>query len=184
MKEKIKNYSINFVKEIIPVIAGILIALFIDNWNDTQKDKKYIEQIFSTINSELKETNDEIDAIIPQQKALIDSLDFYANNKNVNILEIARKSNGIRIPKIKINAWKSVSSAKIDLLNYNKIASLSDIEEQKENLKDKTEYLMTFLYSNFYQTEKSKKETFKMLLMDIIQTEKTTQKLIKNIENK
>lgn len=184
MKEKIKNYSINFIKEIIPVIAGILIALFIDNWNDTQKDKKYIKQVFSTISSELKETNEEIDAIIPQQKALIDSLDFYANNKNVNILEVARKSNGIQIPKIKINAWKSVSSSKIDLLNHKKIASLSDIEEQKEILKDKTEYLMTFLYSNFYQTEKSKKETLKMIMIDIIQTEKTTKGLINSIEDK
>ncbi|CDN74591.1 hypothetical protein [Elizabethkingia anophelis] len=184
MKEKIKNYSINFIKEIIPVIAGILIALFIDNWNDTQKDKKYIEQVFSTINNELKETNEEIDAIIPQQESLIDSLDFYAKNNNVNIIEIVRKSKGIKIPKIKINAWKSVSSAKIDLLNYNKITSLSDIEEQKENLKDKTEYLMTYLYSNFYQTEESKKTTLKILLMDIIQTEKTTKELINSIENK
>ena len=61
---------------------------------------------------------------------------------------------------------------------------LRNIEEQKEILKDKTEYLMTFLYSNFHETEKSKKETLKMILIDIIQTEKTTQKIIEDFKGK
>jgi hypothetical protein len=60
MKKAIKSYSIQFFKEIIPVVAGILIALFIDNWNAERKDKAYIEQVFSTIHSELKETNEAI----------------------------------------------------------------------------------------------------------------------------
>lgn len=184
MKESIKNYSINFLKEIIPVIVGILIALFIDNWNESRKEEKYIEQVFSIIDSELKGTNEEIKEIIPLQNSLIDSLEFYADNKNVNILDIVKKSKGIQIPKIRINAWKSVSNTKIDLVNYKKITSLSDIESLKEILEDKTAYLLTYLYSNLYETEKSKKETLKMLVTDIIQTEKTTQQLIENIENK
>ena len=184
MKEKIKNYSKNFIKEIIPVIAGILIALFINNWSETRKDKKYVEQVFATVNSELNETNEEIKDIIPLQQALTDSLELYANYKNATILDVVKKAKGIKIPKIKINAWKAISSSKIDLVDYERIASLSNIEEQKEILKDKTEYLMTFLYSNFHETEKSKKETLKMILIDIIQTEKTTQRLIENFEVK
>ncbi len=37
---------------------------------------------------------------------------------------------------------------------------------------------MNFLYSNFYETEKNKKETIKILILDIIQTEKTIQRQI------
>ncbi len=184
MKGKIKNYSLNFLKEIIPVIAGILIALFIDNWNETRKDKNYIEQVFSTINSELEGTNDEIKDIIPLQQKLIDSLEFYSNDKNLSVFKIVKKSNGIQIPKIEINAWKAVSNSKIDLVSYKKATSLSNIEEQKEILKDKTEFLMTYLYSNLHETQKNKKETLKIILIDIIQTEKTTQKLIENFIEK
>ena len=44
------------VKEIIPVILGILIALIINNWNENRKEKKYLDQIFTSIESELEES--------------------------------------------------------------------------------------------------------------------------------
>ncbi|MGJ1264442.1 hypothetical protein [Sphingobacterium spiritivorum] len=182
MKRKIKDYSIQFIKEIIPVIAGILIALFIDNWNSERKDKAYINQIFSTIQSELVESKEDIKAIIPKQRSLIDSLDFYANNKDVAVLDIVMRSKGIYIPKVKINAWKSVSNTKIDLIDYKKIATLSNIEELKQTLNDKSDFLMGFLYSNINQTDKNTKQTFKMIIMDIIQTEKTIQDHIEVFE--
>ena len=103
-KMKIKNYSILFIKEMIPVIVGILIALFIDNWNSERKDKAYIKQVFTTINSELKESNKDIKSSIVKQESLIDSLEFYSNNKDVTILDIVMKSKGIYGPSIRINA--------------------------------------------------------------------------------
>jgi len=184
MKIKIKNYSIQFIKEIIPVIAGILIALFIDNWNSERKDKAYINQVFSTINSELKESNEDIKSNIPQQKSLIDSLEFYSKNKNVTILDIVRKSKGIYVPSIRINAWKSVSNSKIDLIEYEKVTTLSNIEELKITLNNKTQFLMSFLYSNINETDENKKQTLKMILLDIIQTEKTIKKNIESFEKK
>ncbi len=178
MKKALENYSIQFIKEIIPVTVGILIALFIDNWNTNRKDQVYINQVFSTIKSELNETTEEIKYNIPLQNSYVDSLEYYADNKSVNILDITMKCKGVFIPQIKTSAWKSVSTSKIDLINYDKITSLSNIEEQKDILKNKTEFLMNFLYSNFYETEKNKKETIKILILDIIQTEKTIQRQI------
>lgn len=178
MNQKLKEYVIQFIKEMLPVIAGILIALFIDNWNEQRKEIAYLDQVFSTIDSELDETLDDIALNIPKQKALIDSLEVYSDNKSVKIIDILMKADGIHIPKIRTNAWKSISSFKIDLVDYKKISALSDIEEQKAILASKNEYLGNFVYSNLYETEKSKKETLKMLLLDIISTEQTTQKHI------
>jgi len=62
------------------------------------------------------------------------------------------------------------------------MTSLSTIEEHKDLLKSKTEYLMGFLYSNLYETDSNKKEVFKLLLHDIIQTEKTTLRYIEEFE--
>ncbi len=173
-----ENYFINFFKEIIPIIIGILIALFIENWNETRKDTAYVTQIFHTVENELIETKGEIEQLIPLQKSLIDSLDFYANNKDITLFQIIRKTNGIQIPKIKTNAWKAISNSKIDLISFNEIISLSNIEEQKEILKNKTAYLLTYLYPNFNETDRNKKEALVILLMDIIETEKATLKLI------
>lgn len=178
MKQQLKNYSIQFVKEIIPVIAGILIALFIDNWNAQRKDAAYIEQVFSSINSELAETKNAIKENIPEHQALIHAL----TNQQATIADIIRQAGGINVPSIKLNTWRAVSNAKIDLVSYKKMTTLSTIEEHKELLKSKTEYLMGFLYSNLYETNANKKEVFKLLLQDIIQTEKTTLSYIEAFE--
>lgn len=184
MKEKIKNYSVHFVKEIIPVIAGILIALFIDNWNSDRKDKNYINQVLTTIKSELKGSKEDINTIIPQHQSLIDSLELYSNNKNISIFDILRKSNGINIPQIKTNAWRSVASYKIDLIDYDKITLLSNIEDEKTTLNKKSDFLMSFLYSNINATDKNSKLTLQLILSDILQTEKTMQKRIEQFETK
>lgn len=102
MKTKIKNYIITFIKEIIPVTVGILIALLINNWNEDRKDTNYIKQVYATMDSELKESKTEISESIPVQKTLIDSLEFYSKNNKVNILEVVLKTKGITLPKIKM----------------------------------------------------------------------------------
>ncbi len=182
MKKKIKDYCVDFIKQIIPVIVGILIALFIDNWNSERKDKSYISQVFSTINNELKDSKEDIIEKIPIQENLIDSLELYSKNQNINLADIVKKSRGIYIPQIKINAWKSVSNNKIDLIEYQKLTTLSNIEEMKELLNKKTDFLMNFLYSNMNETDENTKQTFKMLILDIIQTEKTIQKNIEEFQ--
>lgn len=182
MKSKIKNYSIQFIKEIIPVIAGILIALFIDNWNSQRKDKAYIHQVFSTIDSELNESKEELAGKIPKQQALIDSLNMYINNEDISVQNIFLKSDGVHIPQIRIHAWKSIANTKIDLIDYRKIALLSNIEELKATLNDKSDFLMKFLYSNFNTTDKNVKSTAIVILKDIMQTERTIQETIVHFE--
>lgn len=182
MKNKIKKNILYFTKEIIPVIIGILIALYINNWNESRKERKYINQIFSSISKELKDTNEEIDRIIPLQKSLVDTISFYSKNKDINLFDALRKTNGIHIPTVRLNSWKAISNSKIELVNYDKLTLLSMIEEQQELVKNKSKYLMEFLYSNIHSYENEKKEVLQILIMDLIQTEESTREGIKNFE--
>jgi len=182
MKEKIRKNLFQFIKEIIPIIVGILIALFIDNWNVERKDRVYINQVFTMVDSELKESKEEILITIPKQETLIDSLNFYAKNKEVTVLTTVMKSGGIYLPPIKLNAWKAVSTNKIDLVDYKKVTTLSNIEELKGILSGKGELLMNFIYANINETDERIKQTIKLMLLDIIQTEKTLQLHIEAFE--
>ncbi|MEZ4853200.1 hypothetical protein [Flavobacterium sp.] len=181
--KNLKSYFIKFVKDIIPVIIGILIALFINNWNEDRKEEKYVKQVFSTIKSELKDTSEELKYNIPLQLKLVDTLEYYSNDTNLSLLDITiLKAKGIYLPQIKTNAWKSISNSKIDLIDYNQITTLSNISDQNEILKSKSNFLMNYIYSNFYEKDSTKKETLKIIILDIIQTEKTIQKLIEESE--
>jgi hypothetical protein len=172
------------VKEIIPIIVGILIALWINNWNENRKDKKYINQISSSLNKELTETTEDITYNIENQKSLVDTLEFYKNNDKISILDIVMKVKGIKMPTIKINSWKAISNSKIELMEYNKVSTLANIEEQKELLKTKSQNLMNFIFPNTKETGIDKKELLKLMMLDIISTEKTIQKQIEGITQK
>ena len=176
-----KKYIRAFFKEIIPIIIGILVALYINNWNETRKDEKYINQILSSVIKELKDSNADIKRKIPQQKRLLDTLDFYKNNDKVSIFDIMMKVNGIQMPKIRISSWKAISNSKIELLEYNRISTLSNIEEQKEIIVSKTQYLMNFLYPNVKDTSIEKKELIMIIMQDIIVSEKELQEQIEKI---
>ena len=180
MKENIKT----FIKDIIPIVVGILVALWINNWNENRKDKNYLDQISSASNKELTDTNQDIKENLLLQKSYIDSIDAYLIDDKISLLDITLKNKGIYVPTIKINSWKAISNSKIELLDYKKISALAMIEEQKEMLKMKSMRLVDFLYANPKETGKDKKEFLKILMLDIIGTEESIQKDISNIITK
>lgn len=178
-----KKYTKTFLKEIVPVVIGILIALYINNWNEDRKDEQYISQIYSSIDKELSETSEDITSKILIQKSFLDTIDFYLENDKISLLDITLKAEGINIPSIKINSWKAISRSKIELMEYNKVSALANIEEQKEILKMKTEKFADFVYLNTDETGKNKKELMKIMMLDIIHTEIPIQIEIEKIIN-
>ncbi len=177
------------VKEIIPITIGILIALFINNWNENQKDKKYIHKILTSVNEELMETSKSIVKNIPNQKRLMDTIDVYLLDNKTNLLEVIVKGDGIHIPTIKTNSWKAISNSKIELLEYDLMSSLANIEESKALLKLQSNNIINYIYINVEETGKYKKMTLKFMMRDIIMNveniEKEIQEIIKQMpENK
>ncbi len=170
-----------FFKETIPVIIGILIALLINNWNEDRKDKKYLNQIFSSIQNELKESSLDLKRVIPKQLASVDTINIYMNDEKVTLYEIMMKSNGIQKPIIKTNSWNAISNSKIELIDYEKLSALSDIEERKENLNDRIERQMEYGFQNFEKADKNKKIIFQMMILDIIGAEKELQAKIEEL---
>ena len=186
MAENKKKTSLQIkqiIREIIPVIIGILIALFINNWNDERKERKYLDQIFSSIEKELEESLLDIKRVIPKQLAAVDTIMTHLNNDKTSLYDIMIKSNGVYAPSIKTNSWNAIASSKIELIEYEKLSALADIEERKKNLKSRVEKQVDFTFDNFEETDKVKKEILKMMILDIVGAEKRLQleieKLIK-----
>ncbi len=161
----------SFLKEIFPVVIGILIALLINNWNEDRKDERYLEEIYSAIQRELKESSDDINRVLPMQLASVDTLVKYMNDDKASLFEVMVRANGIQLPRIRTNAWNAISRSKIELIEYEKLSALADIEERKENLRVRSEKQVEFIFQNFESTERSKKTVLHMLMLDIINAE-------------
>ena len=167
------------IREIAPVIVGILIALFINNWNEDRKEKKYLDQIFSSIEKELEESLLEIQEVIPKQLASADTLQAYMNDDDVSLYSILMKSNGIHMPRIRTNSWNAISNTRINLVEYDKLSALADIEDRKINLYNRVEKQLEFTFQNFEETGTSKKQILNMILLDVVGAE---QRLLAKIE--
>jgi hypothetical protein len=172
------------IKEIIPVIIGILIALVINNWNEERKDKKYLNRVYLSVKAELEESSKDIEESLPKQQILIDSLKKYINDETISLYEIINKAKGISGPNIKMHTWRAIADSKIELIEFEKLSALSEIEESKKNLELKQQKILDFAIKNLKQTNQEEKEVFMLLNQEIISTEKYLQFEIKEFLKK
>ena len=82
-ENKLSKYLVYAIGEIVLVVIGILIALQINNWNETKKSEKritgYMENLVDDIKSDVKEFNENIKYYqydIEQNKRIITSDDY------------------------------------------------------------------------------------------------------------
>jgi len=68
------------IKEILTIIVGILIALFVNNWNDKRKEKQYLSKVYASIENELKENISDIKMVLPKHQASVDTIQAYLTN--------------------------------------------------------------------------------------------------------
>ncbi len=89
----IENKTTNYVKyaigEIVLVVIGILIALQINNWNETQKDKKQEHLILKNLNFEFKKNKMDIETFKKGYISLFSSTNIILNliGENNDVLE-------------------------------------------------------------------------------------------------
>jgi hypothetical protein len=181
--EKMKKNIYEFMRNMIPVLLGVLIALWIDNWNESRKDRIYIDNFYQSLKKEFRETDKEITEKIPEQKILLDTLEFYSKDKKLPLIEVIKKAGGINGPIIKLNYWKALSSSKIELLEYEKLTILADIEEQNEFLKYKRTKILDFVYLNLVESSEKEKVLLKIMMQDLIKAQLNVQNDIKKILN-
>jgi len=69
-ENKFSKYVIYAIGEIVLVVIGILIALFINNWNENRKNQNQLTNIYKEIEINLKTDLSNIDAVIEEYEQL------------------------------------------------------------------------------------------------------------------
>lgn len=167
MKTKIQT----LFKEMIPVILGILIALFINDWKEKRDNDQFLNVVMSSISEELKENKAELTKLIGEHKQLLDTLVLYKENEEVSIGTIISKAKGIRTVSIKNTAWQTLMNSHIDLVEYEKISLLTNIAEGKANINTKFERLTDLIYEKISSTDGLDKELFYITVNDLLYIE-------------
>ena len=119
--------------------------------------------MFSTIDKELSDSSEDITKVIKGQRRLVDSLEYYSKDSTTSLSDILLKCNGINMPFIQTSSWQAISNSRIELIEYQKMSALSNIEASKSTLSVQAVKLLDYFNLNAEETSEGKKgddETF------------------------
>lgn len=155
----------------IPVILGIWIALWVNDWNTKKNDLQFLNSVLQSVKKENEMNLNEIKTIVSKQEALLESIDQNLQSNETTILEILSISQGFKIPSLKNTSSQNLVSSKPELVDYEIIRILADIQGEQRAFENKINYATSFLYQNLNANERDEKTIFKALLYDIIDSE-------------
>ena len=168
-----KKRILKLFSDMIPVILGILIALFINNWKENLDDRKFVNRVLSSIDTEMKDNREAVLEILPRHDTLYDTTQYYLKDSDVDLVDLFQKTNGFQLPFIQNTAWQSFLNSKIELMDYETIRALTSIDETKNLLTLKVNKLMDFVYEKPNDTSPESKMKLSIIIEEISDAEKS-----------
>ena len=175
---KKSNGILNYLKEITIVVIGVLNAVFISNYKDSVDNKNYIEKTLLAIENDIKLSQSDLDTVYNRHLELFEILREKLEgsepiNPELTLVELISSSGGFQVTTSKNISLRFFINQKAELLEYDIISKLLDIETQSELLQLKTTRLTNFFYENI---DEGGEEVFMKLayyLSDILDSEHT-----------
>ncbi len=155
--------------DIIPVLIGILLALFINNWRQSVSDKKYIQNSISAIVEENKANMDELKYAMRRQRQILDTLNRYMEDDNVSLAQAVHRGNGLYTPDLKSITWTFlVQDSKHTLVTYDYISKLADIEKYESLISRYNIKVNDIFYQPAYYSDPALKRVCQGMINDLI----------------
>ena len=178
---KNSNNSIkSFIREIAIVVIGILIALFINNWNEKIKHEKFINKTLYAISEEIRYSKNDIEEVLRKHYKTINALNASYDDTDESIRDFFIKMEGFQIPEVKNIGLRFFIANSAELVDYEVISDLSEIEFISKGFEMKHTKLSDFLYANLNNTEKKNKEIVADLLIELTDSEEDLVELYEN----
>jgi hypothetical protein len=169
-----KRSRIGYIlQEIAIVVIGVLIAVSIGNYKENADNEKYLEKTLLAIENEIILSKAEVDTVLNKHLILFEILDEEMGNNDQTLSELISSSGGFQIASIKNVSLRFFISNKAELLEFQLISQLLDIESQTDVLSDKIKRLADFVNENLNERNDDVKIKFAHLLADVIDGEQT-----------
>ena len=171
--EEMKNRTgIGYIlREVTIVVVGVLIAVSIGNYKEKKDNEKYVEKTLVAIKNEIKSSQAEVDTVLNRHLRLLEILENEMDNSEQSLGDLVSSSGGFQVASIKNVSLRFFISNKAELLEFQVISQLLDIEAQTELLSDKIERLGDFSYSRINDTTQETKLNFAYLVANVLDSE-------------
>lgn len=158
--------------DIIPVMVGILLALFINNWQQSVSETRYIVNSVESIIKENEENIKELQHALNRQAMFTDTLGYYLNDDELVLAEIIQKTGGVYTPDLKSTTWKFlIQDSKHTLVSYEFINRLAEIEKYEKLVSRYNEKVGDLIFQQAFFNDPELKKVCYILFSDFAPTE-------------
>jgi len=134
--------------ELVTIIAGILIALFVNNIQEQKRDREILQVTLQSLSVEFAKNIENMQRIQPRLERFRDTLSFYQTQKEFSLNDIAVKAPGLTTADLYTTNWQAaLSSNSVRLLRFETVTLLSQIDAKHRELKDQSTVLSSIVYS-------------------------------------
>lgn len=169
-----KNRFGYFFREITIVVIGVLIAVSINNFKENIDNANYVEKTLAVIEDEVNLSQKELDTILKKHYKMAKILNEDLIEEGEESLgEMITKLGGFQVATIKNVSLRFFISNKAELLEFELISQLLEIESQSDILNSKVDRLANYVYEHINEKHKETKQTFAFMLYDVIESEES-----------
>ena len=138
-----------FAFELLTVIAGILIALFVNGIQERRSDKKILRETLQALSVEFDKNRDNIKSKSARLQTFKDTLEFYQNDESLSIYDLTIKAPGLTAVDLYTTNWQvTLSTNSLRLIDFETITLLSKIDAKHNELKDQAAVLNSLVYNS------------------------------------
>jgi hypothetical protein len=166
-----KSQILYFLRETTIVVIGVLIAVTLNNYKESIDNQNYLDKTLRAVKNEVIYNVGEIDTVLINHNELLEYVLENIENEEKPLVELIIDKGGIKGATNRNISLRFFVANKAELIDYELISQLSDIEETTNMLRLKMEKLVDFAYTNVQKADEDTKTKFYLYLQNVIDSE-------------
>lgn len=164
---------LDYFKDVTIVVIGVLIAVSVGNYKERLDDREYLRTTLAAIENEVTTSQGDLEMVLARHVALYEKLESEFGENEQTLGEFISRSGGFQVAGIQNISLRFFISNKAELLQFEIISQLLNIELNTNILSDKLDRLANFVYDHVNENNEEVMVKFTYLLTDVIDSEQT-----------
>ncbi|MCR9099839.1 MAG: hypothetical protein NXI25_07795 [bacterium] len=167
-----RNRLLYLLQEIAIVVIGVLIAVSINNYKEKSDNEAYIKKTLLAIEHEIHDNKSGLDSVLERHIRIYEYMELDSVKEGQTISEMLYDLGGFQVAFIRNISLRFFVANKAELLDFQLISQLSEIEQSTDMLAKKIDLLANFAYEHLSDSSEEAKLRFSIILMDVIDSER------------
>ena len=149
--------------EFIAAFMGVLIAMFVSNWEQDRTEKKFIKKSISSICLDNRQNLINLDLQLQSLEKQLDTFAVYKKDEHLSLVKVISKNRGLELFPLQDGGWQILERSNlIHRMDYDITSTLQTLDDQMQTVIDKRNRAKDILYQHTYDTSSKQKKTFRL----------------------